>query len=603
MTTVGEARIEISADGAGEARSALEGVGSALSAVGAVAATVAAAGLAAVGAGLSFAIGEAMDSQVAMAGLGAVLDSTGGAIGLTAEQLQDMATGLQNTTRFSDEAAIAAETMLLRFENIGANVFPQALSASADLAAAMGTDLTAAAQAVGKALDNPAEGIGRLNTQLKLFTKAEMDAIVAMAEAGDLAGAQAAIMDRLGEKVGGTAEAMGSTFAGKVDILKNKFSDMGETIGGLLLPTLTTLADVFGGFIDDVTAGVNPLDALTKALANVLPDNLYTDFINAKIAVEDFLNTDFKSFTDDFSAAFAPSQTLAANNMGNALSNIASILNTDGPTATANADSLGTALGRLGGVTLNNVTGSLESLSLLLKGDLVGAIENQVQTIIDSFNLMGANISIAPDLSAWNGVFDQIGIIATGVANNVTTTWNGLGEQIGIIGQGVITKAGETLTKAVDKAKEEAGKALSVGTALINGITQGIIDGVGGAIASIKAAVSDIIQAAWDAAQAHSPSVIMAELGGIGLMGGLTQGINKFAGMPGMALATATENAIKAARAQVKAIIAPKVHQIEVGQNSYNSSNNFYGPINQQFGGNQSPETWLQEMADLAATA
>ena len=73
------------------------------SSLGAVALSVAGAGLAALGAGLKFAIDEAMDSQVAVAGLETVLASTGGAIGLTSDQLQDMAGNLQDVTRFSDE--------------------------------------------------------------------------------------------------------------------------------------------------------------------------------------------------------------------------------------------------------------------------------------------------------------------------------------------------------------------------------------------------------------------------------------------------------------------------------------------------------------------
>src|SRR3990172_2956495 len=156
--------------------------------------------------------------------------------------------------------------MLLRFDHIGKDIFPQALTAAADLATAMGTDLPSSAQALGRALDNPAEGIGRLNTQLKLFSKEEMTAIQKMAELGDVAGAQQMILDRLNEKVGGLAESMGTTLAGRIDILKNKISDMAEKIGGALIPYLEQGASGAMYFFDAIGNGIPPFYALQTAL-------------------------------------------------------------------------------------------------------------------------------------------------------------------------------------------------------------------------------------------------------------------------------------------------------------------------------------------------
>lgn len=194
-------------------------------------------------------IDAAADSQVKVAQLETVLKSTGGTFSLTSQQLQDMATNMMNLSGFSDEAEMSAETMLLRFENLN-GIFPQALQLTNDLARSLGIDLTTAAQTIGKALDDPASGIGRLNTQFKLFDQTEMDNIKTMAEHGDVAGAQALIMERLTEKVGGAADAYGKTFSGSLDIAKEKLDNVKEQIGNAMLPTLTNLLNKFSDFLN-----------------------------------------------------------------------------------------------------------------------------------------------------------------------------------------------------------------------------------------------------------------------------------------------------------------------------------------------------------------
>jgi hypothetical protein len=194
-------------------------------------------------------IESAADSELAITRLETVLRSTGGAIGLNSEQLQQYALDLQNVTRFSDEDAMAAEAMLLRYENLSREIFPEVLSLTADLAESLGVELPAAARIVGMALDDPIEGIGRLNIQFRIFTDAEMENIKAMAEHGDVAGAQAIIMDRLTEKFGGAAEAIGGTFVGQLEISRNRLDEIRETIGGALLPVLGDLLTRFSDFV------------------------------------------------------------------------------------------------------------------------------------------------------------------------------------------------------------------------------------------------------------------------------------------------------------------------------------------------------------------
>ena len=205
----------------------------------------------------------AAESEVAVTALNQVLASTGNAAGFTSQQLQDMAVGMQNVSGFSDEAEMSAQAMLLRFENLN-DIFPQALQLTNDLAVSLGIDLTSAAQTIGKALDDPASGIGRLNMQFKLFNATQMDTIKQMAENGDVAGAQAIIMDVLKQKVGGAAEAFGNTFSGSLAIAKEKLDNMKETIGGAFLPILQQLLDTFMKFMETNPVIQGVLNFFTK---------------------------------------------------------------------------------------------------------------------------------------------------------------------------------------------------------------------------------------------------------------------------------------------------------------------------------------------------
>lgn len=219
----------------------LSGAGKVVGVASKAIAGAAAAGIGALGTGLGLALKEAMGAQEAMIALEQVIASTGGAAGITANDAAALAGSLQLVTRFSDEEVMAAETMLLQFETMNKETFPEATRLALDLAQRLGTGPAEAARMLGKALAEPGEGLLRLKQAGVTFTDAEEEMITAIFEAGDVAGAQAAIMDKLQRSIGGAATAAGSTFAGQLDILKNQFSDILEQIGGAVLPSLQQL--------------------------------------------------------------------------------------------------------------------------------------------------------------------------------------------------------------------------------------------------------------------------------------------------------------------------------------------------------------------------
>lgn len=174
---------------------------------------------------------EALSGQRKLA---SVLQATGGAAGVTAEQINDYSSDLQAMTNFEGDATVGAAAMMTRFENIKGEMFFSTLDAAADLASVMGTDLVSATNLLGKAMDDPTAGLGKLAKAGVNFTEAQENQIKALQASGDMIGAQGVIMDNVAGKFGGSAKAMADPWT----IAQNSIGDVGEMIGSLLLPVI-----------------------------------------------------------------------------------------------------------------------------------------------------------------------------------------------------------------------------------------------------------------------------------------------------------------------------------------------------------------------------
>lgn len=204
-------------------------------------------GAAAIGGGLALALKDGYDGVIAMENatsqLDAVLKSTGGAAGVTRDQAIKLAEAYQLTTKFTAESVMAAENMLLTFTNISKDVFPSATEAALNMATVFGTDAAGGAIQLGKALNNPTQGITALTRVGVTFTEEQKNTIKAMQDTGDMAGAQAIILAELTKEFGGSAEAAGKTFAGQLEIAKNAIGEMSEGLATTLMPSLQIMLD------------------------------------------------------------------------------------------------------------------------------------------------------------------------------------------------------------------------------------------------------------------------------------------------------------------------------------------------------------------------
>jgi hypothetical protein len=220
----------------------------------------------------------AMEVEQANARLGAVLKATGGAAGISANEIGRLSEAMQDSTLFDDEDVKNAAAELATFKNVHGAVFRQAIALSADLASVMGGDLPSAALRLGKMLDEPLQNLESLSRAGVTFNDVEKAHIKTLLEHNRVGEAQAAVLDKITGKVGGAAEqiagAGGLTIA--VHDLSVGWKELLEQMGGAdssPFGSAVTLKSLLSGTVDEIDAikaffggSSNEMRTLTKEL-------------------------------------------------------------------------------------------------------------------------------------------------------------------------------------------------------------------------------------------------------------------------------------------------------------------------------------------------
>ncbi len=172
-------------------------------------------------------INETEEAEKSLALLRNALQNVGPAAKTSEKDLLAQATAIQTVTRFSDEAVQQTQALLLRIGLTG-DALKRATQNTADFAEAMQTDMVGAARTVGRALNDPVQGLTMLRRQGIAFTADQQAMIKALVESGQKAQAQAMVFDALEKKFKGAAEAGGNTLGGAMAKLKNAFGELFE---------------------------------------------------------------------------------------------------------------------------------------------------------------------------------------------------------------------------------------------------------------------------------------------------------------------------------------------------------------------------------------
>ncbi len=138
----------------------------------------------------------------------------------------EMASELQKATLYGDEQIINAQAILQSYSKNTA-VTRDLTKATLDLAAAKDIDLATAAEAVGKAINGTTDSL--LKEKLQISENATEGQ------------RYAAVLDHINSKHRNQAESAASGL-GAVDQMKNAWSDFMETVGRLLAPFVTKMA-------------------------------------------------------------------------------------------------------------------------------------------------------------------------------------------------------------------------------------------------------------------------------------------------------------------------------------------------------------------------
>ena len=190
-------------------------------------------------------IEAAQESEEAWAKWEATQRAAGDAVRLTSEQLDTLAAELQKVTRFEDEAVVNAASLLSIYENLNSEAFERTIRLSADMASLFGTDLEGAARQLGRALDDPVQGLTQLRRAGVVLNEETKELVKSLKEQGRTVEAQNVLFDVLEKKFNGLAEAMGETSTGKIAKLNNALGELKEKLGALAVPAI-------GGFVDQL---------------------------------------------------------------------------------------------------------------------------------------------------------------------------------------------------------------------------------------------------------------------------------------------------------------------------------------------------------------
>lgn len=251
-----------------------------------VSASIGAGKAVAMASGVAVAVGA---KQIAMWGqkedsiarLSAVLKATGGAAGLSTDDLVRYATELQRTTRYSDELTINSIAMMATFKNLNGTEFKRAIALAQDLSSVFNNDLKGSTVQLGKALEDPREGLDALMRVGVRFSKEQKHLIENFIRQGKIVEAQNVILDQLTQQVGGASQAMAKTSQGTFQQFMNVLNNIGEQIGRALVPAMeaiipivTEIASAFERLIKtiprDMVAVSGVVGVLTAAIGGVL---------------------------------------------------------------------------------------------------------------------------------------------------------------------------------------------------------------------------------------------------------------------------------------------------------------------------------------------
>lgn len=223
--------------------------------------------------GLRWSVEQAKASEQAWTDLQASLKLTGAAWDEAKAKVGEFASALQRTTVFSDEMVVGGIQKLSTF-GMSYTQAMDAVKTSIDLAAAKHIDLETAVNLVGKAFIGNTSAMARYGVDLDGIKKS-------LGEGATDAQVYEAVLARLNTQFGGQAAAQAETYAGTQERLKNAMSELGEKVGGIVLPALASLTEGMIPVITALAEGVVKIQAWISAVSKMPEVKAATDAVSS----------------------------------------------------------------------------------------------------------------------------------------------------------------------------------------------------------------------------------------------------------------------------------------------------------------------------------
>lgn len=214
-------------------------------------------------------ISEYSEAEKVFKRLEVVWDNVGKTTGQSYQQIMDYADAMEKQTYFTGEAIEEAALLLAATESLTEEGFQRALDTSMDLAAALGEDVTSAAQTLSKAIQEPESALSRLKTIGVSFTEDEKEQIKALADANKTYEAQSLILDKIEQKYKGVAKAINDTPVGLIDNINDTLGDIRENLGKALVNALSpALRNIYEWLtkISDWMASITDANAISSQI-------------------------------------------------------------------------------------------------------------------------------------------------------------------------------------------------------------------------------------------------------------------------------------------------------------------------------------------------
>ena len=210
--------------------------------------------------------------------LEASLKATKNAVGMSSDELKNLASSLQNVTTTGDETIIQMEMLFVATKSVSKDILPQATKSALNLSKALGTDAVSSAQKLARVLADPAKNLEALKESNIQLTQAQKDQILSLQEQGDLLSAQNIVLSAVESAYGGVAEAVANTDTGKIEQIQNLMDDIKEGLGQAIVGSLSPAFDWMKERLTEINDGIQWINEHSKAskVADTLLDGKST---------------------------------------------------------------------------------------------------------------------------------------------------------------------------------------------------------------------------------------------------------------------------------------------------------------------------------------